>query len=169
VVTIVERPAELRAEEPVRQLLLRGLAPYRPDIAGPARRQLPQQPLGQRPRGRPGLRLERLEGDRASGTSLTGLFGVGQVIAATVIGDVRDVSRFASRDRFAAYNGTAPIEVSSDQRPDRLLAQWRLEPTRLGKQRRDVRGGIQVGNGTAGSAGSRLAGGTSADGSRVAR
>ena len=53
---------------------------------------------------------------RASGTTLTGIFGVGPVIAATVIGDVRDVSRFASRDRFAAYDGTAPIEVSSGNR-----------------------------------------------------
>jgi transposase len=53
---------------------------------------------------------------RASGTSLTGLFGVGPVIAATVIGEVRDVSRFNNRDHFAAYNGTAPIEVSSGQR-----------------------------------------------------
>jgi len=52
----------------------------------------------------------------AAGTSLTGLFGVGPVIAAAVIGEVRDVSRFGSRDRFAAYNGTAPIEVSSGQR-----------------------------------------------------
>jgi transposase len=52
----------------------------------------------------------------ATGTSLTGLFGVGPVIAAAVIGDVRDVSRFAGRDRFAAYNGTAPIEVSSGPR-----------------------------------------------------
>jgi transposase len=53
---------------------------------------------------------------RACGTSLTGLFGVGPVIAATVIGDVRDVSRFRGRDRFAAYDGTAPIEVSSGNR-----------------------------------------------------
>ncbi len=53
---------------------------------------------------------------RASGTSLTGLFGIGPVIAAAVIGDVRDVCRFASRDHFAAYNGTAPIEVSSGPR-----------------------------------------------------
>jgi Transposase IS116/IS110/IS902 family len=53
---------------------------------------------------------------RASGTSLTGLFGVGPVIAATVIGDVRDVSGFKNRGRFAAYNGTAPIEVSSGGR-----------------------------------------------------
>jgi transposase len=53
---------------------------------------------------------------RASGTTLTGIFGVGPVIAATVIGDVGDVSRFPSRDRFAAYNGTAPVEVSSGDR-----------------------------------------------------
>jgi transposase len=52
----------------------------------------------------------------ASGTSLTGLFGVGPVIAAAVLGDVRDVSRFPGRNHFAAYNGTAPIEVSSGPR-----------------------------------------------------
>jgi transposase len=39
-----------------------------------------------------------------------------------VIGDVRDVSRFAGRDRFAAYNGTAPIELSSGNRKVRRLS-----------------------------------------------
>ena len=53
---------------------------------------------------------------RASGTTLTEIFGVGPVIAATMIGYVADVSRFPSRDNFAAYNGTAPIEVSSGNR-----------------------------------------------------
>ena len=53
---------------------------------------------------------------RASGTTLTQIFGVGPVVAATVIGCVRDVSRFPGRDHFAAYNGTAPIEVSSGNR-----------------------------------------------------
>jgi transposase len=53
---------------------------------------------------------------RAAGTTLTGLFGVGPVIAAAVIGDVRTVSRFPGRDHFAAYDGTAPIEVSSGGR-----------------------------------------------------
>jgi transposase len=52
----------------------------------------------------------------ASGTTLTEVFGVGPVVAATVIGEIRHVSRFASRDHFAAYNGTAPIEVSSGRR-----------------------------------------------------
>jgi transposase len=50
---------------------------------------------------------------RASGTSL---FGAGPVTAAVIIGEVRDASRFKNSDRFAAYNGTAPIEVSSGQR-----------------------------------------------------
>jgi transposase len=41
---------------------------------------------------------------------------VGPVIAAAVIGDGREVPRFPGRDHFAAYNGTAPIEVSSGKR-----------------------------------------------------
>jgi len=53
---------------------------------------------------------------RASGTTLTQVFGVGPVVAATVIGAVRNVARFPDRDHFAAYNGTAPIEVSSGPR-----------------------------------------------------
>ena len=53
---------------------------------------------------------------RASGTTLTSVFGVGAIVAATVIGEARDVSRFADRDHFAACNGTAPIEVSSGRR-----------------------------------------------------
>jgi transposase len=52
----------------------------------------------------------------ASGTSLTEVFGVGPVIAATVIGDVITVARFPGRDHFAACNGTAPAGVSSGQR-----------------------------------------------------
>jgi transposase len=50
---------------------------------------------------------------RASRTTLTEIFGVGPVIAGTIIGGI---SRFTSRDHFAAYNGTAPIEVSSGGR-----------------------------------------------------
>ncbi len=52
----------------------------------------------------------------ASGTTVTKIYGVGPFVAAVVIGYVRDVSRFADRDHFAAYNGTAPIEVSSGNR-----------------------------------------------------
>ena len=69
------------------------------------------------------LRVQRREARQritaavtASKTTLTELFGVGPIIAATVIGDVGDIARFPTRDRFAAYNGTAPIEVSSGGR-----------------------------------------------------
>jgi transposase len=53
---------------------------------------------------------------QASGTSLTGLFGVGPVIAAIVTGEAGTVTRFPSRNHFAAWNGTAPVEVSSGGR-----------------------------------------------------
>jgi transposase len=53
---------------------------------------------------------------KASGTSVTEVFGVGPVSAGTIIGDVRQVFRFPGRAHFAAYNGTAPVEVSSGNR-----------------------------------------------------
>jgi transposase len=53
---------------------------------------------------------------KVSGTTLTGVFGVGPVIAGIIIGDIADVSRFPGRDHFASYNGTAPVEVSSGNR-----------------------------------------------------
>ncbi len=53
---------------------------------------------------------------RSSGTSVTEVFGIGPVNAGTVIGDTGDIARFPSRDHFAAYNGTAPVEVSSGNR-----------------------------------------------------
>ena len=69
---------------------------------------------------------------RASGTTTTEIFGVGPVIAATVIGCVADLSRFASRDHFAAYNGTVglPHQASAAYRqlawlPMRLRADGR--------------------------------------------
>ena len=52
----------------------------------------------------------------AAGTTVTEVFGVGPVIAATIIAAARDVSRFPGRGHFAACNGTAPIEVSSGPR-----------------------------------------------------
>jgi transposase len=58
----------------------------------------------------------------ASRTTLTQVFGVGPVIAGTIIGDVADVARFPRRDHFAAYNGTAPVEVSSGNRKTHQLS-----------------------------------------------
>jgi len=52
----------------------------------------------------------------ASETSLTELFGVGPIIACYLIGFTGNIGRFANRDAYAAYNGTAPVERSSGGR-----------------------------------------------------
>ena len=52
----------------------------------------------------------------ASGTTLTDVFGIGPIIAAMLIGFSGDIGRFANRDRYAAYDGTAPVEFSSGGR-----------------------------------------------------
>jgi transposase len=51
----------------------------------------------------------------ASGTSLTGVFGISDVLAAKILGHAGDIGRFASSDHFASYTGTAPIEISSGE------------------------------------------------------
>ena len=50
---------------------------------------------------------------KASGTSVTDIYGVGPIIAAELIGYSGDICRFANRDAYASYNGTAPVEFSS--------------------------------------------------------
>jgi transposase len=60
---------------------------------------------------------------QASGSSLTELFGIGPIIACALIGYTGEVRRFRNRDQFAAYNGTAPIELSSGGRVVLRLSQ----------------------------------------------
>jgi len=50
---------------------------------------------------------------KAAPTTLPELRGVGPVITAIVVGEVRDVARFIDEDHFAAYNGTAPTTWGS--------------------------------------------------------
>lgn len=50
---------------------------------------------------------------RVHGTTLTDIFGIGEIGAATIIAAVGDVHRFPSRGHFAAFNGTAPLDASS--------------------------------------------------------
>jgi transposase len=58
----------------------------------------------------------------ASGTTLTGVFGVGPIIAAMLIGFSGDPLRFTTPSRYAAYTGTAPIEFSSGGRVTHRLS-----------------------------------------------
>src|SRR5260370_6812330 len=53
---------------------------------------------------------------RASGTTITEVFGVGPVIAATMIGYASDPSRFPPRARFAASHCTPPPQDSPPTR-----------------------------------------------------
>lgn len=53
---------------------------------------------------------------KVSGTSLTEIYGIGPIIAAMLIGYSGDITRFATRDHYAAYTGTAPVEFSSGGR-----------------------------------------------------
>ena len=41
--------------------------------------------------------------------------GVGPVVAARILADVGDVARFADRNRFASWTGTAPLDASSGE------------------------------------------------------
>ncbi len=49
------------------------------------------------------------------GSSLMDLTGVGPVVAARILADVGDVARFADRNRFASWTGTAPLDASSGE------------------------------------------------------
>jgi transposase len=51
----------------------------------------------------------------ARGSRLMQLHGVGPVAAARVLADVGDVTRFADRNRFASWTGTAPLDASSGE------------------------------------------------------
>ncbi len=51
----------------------------------------------------------------ARGSRLMDIRGVGPVVAARVLADVGDVARFADRNRFASWTGTAPLDASSGE------------------------------------------------------
>ena len=48
-------------------------------------------------------------------SGLMDLHGVGPEVAARILADVGDVARFADRNRFASWTGTAPLDASSGE------------------------------------------------------
>jgi transposase len=58
---------------------------------------------------------------RAADTTVTNVYGVGPVVAAYLIGYTGDVTRFATKARYARYNATAPLEASSGPKPRHRL------------------------------------------------
>jgi transposase len=95
------------------------LASVRPrDLAGKIRRQLAAEQLAELvvvEKKTKALTKELKAMVLARGSTLMDLPGVGPVVAARVLADVGDIARFADRNRFASWTGTAPLDASSGE------------------------------------------------------
>jgi transposase len=95
------------------------LAGQRPrDAAGRTRRALAAELIGEIEvlDGKLKQLNRRLRQDvTATGSRLLDLFGIGPAGAARILADVGDIARFADRNRFASWTGTAPIDASSGE------------------------------------------------------
>ena len=95
------------------------LATVRPrDIAGKTRRRLAAEELSELvavEKKTKKLTAELKAMVLARGSRLMDIHGVGPVVAARTLADVGDVARFADRNRFASWTGTAPLDASSGE------------------------------------------------------
>ena len=95
------------------------LASVRPrDIAGKTRRRVAAEELADLiaietriKKATAELKALVLERD----SRLMDIHGIGPVVAARILADVGDVARFADRNRFASWTGTAPLDASSGE------------------------------------------------------
>jgi transposase len=102
------------------------LASVRPrDIAGKTRRRIAAEELSELVAVEATMKKANAELKAmvlARGSHLMDLRGVGPVVAARVLADVGDVSRFADRNRFASWTGTAPLDASSGEQSRHRLS-----------------------------------------------
>ena len=95
------------------------LASVRPrDLAGKTRRRLAVEQLTELVAVEKKIKASTKELKAmvlARGSTLMDLPGVGPVVAARILADVADVTRFADRNRFASWTGTAPLDASSGE------------------------------------------------------
>ena len=95
------------------------LAGVRPrDIAGKTRRRMAAEELADLvavDKKLKKIRAELRAAVTARGSTLTDIHGIGPAGAARILADVGDVTRFADRNRFASWTGTAPLEASSGE------------------------------------------------------
>ena len=95
------------------------LSSVRPrDLAGKTRRRLAAEQLAELVAVEKKIKASTKELKAmvlARGSSLMDLPGVGPVVAARILADVGDVARFADRNRFASWTGTAPLDASSGE------------------------------------------------------
>jgi transposase len=97
----------------------RMLASVRPrDIAGKTRRRIAADELAELVAVEAKIKKATAELKamvQARQSRLMDIPGVGPVVAARVLADVGDVARFADRNRFASWTGTAPLDASSGE------------------------------------------------------
>ena len=95
------------------------LAAVRPrDIAGKTRRRIAAEELAELVAVDAKIKKATAELKAmvlARDSRLMDLHGVGPVVAARILADVGDVTRFADRNRFASWTGTAPLDASSGE------------------------------------------------------
>ena len=95
------------------------LASVRPrDIAGKTRRRIAAEELSELTAIDAKIKTATAELKAlvlARGSRMMDLPGVGPVVAARILADVGDVTRFADRNRFASWTGTAPLDASSGE------------------------------------------------------
>jgi len=95
------------------------LATIRPrDIAGKTRRRMAAEEIADLVTLDTKLKKIKAELKTAvleRGSRLMDIYGVGPAGAARVLADVGDVARFADRNRFASWTGTAPLDASSGE------------------------------------------------------
>ena len=102
------------------------LAATRPrDIAGKTRRRLAAELITELEGTDRKIRackkqIQALAG--AQDSTLPGLHGIGPSSAARLLADAGSIHRFASRDHFASWNGTAPLDASSGQQQRHRLS-----------------------------------------------
>jgi transposase len=109
-----------QAKQDITALQARGiLASVRPrDLAGKTRRRLAAEQLTELvavEKKIKALTKELRAMVITRGSTLMDLPGVGPVVAARILADVGDVVRFADRNRFASWTGTAPLDASSGE------------------------------------------------------
>jgi transposase len=102
------------------------LASVRPrDIAGKTRRRIAAEELAELVAVEAKMKKATAELKAivlSRGSHLMDLPGVGPVVAARILADVGDITRFADRNRFASWTGTAPLDASSGEQTRHRLS-----------------------------------------------
>jgi transposase len=95
------------------------LATVRPrDVAGKTRRRMAAEQLADLVAV--DVKLKKINAELkaaviARGSTLLEVHGIGPAGAARILADVGDIARFADRNRFASWTGTAPLDASSGE------------------------------------------------------